>query len=100
MKNGFSFKALSQATFCAFAIKLLIIQDISAFQALSLLIAASFVAFYEYKASISQLKETKSQLDALKVEFEGLRSVQKDIITNLSTVKTAMNMKSQSTRNY
>lgn len=96
----FDFKAISMLVFCAFAIKLLILQDISAFQAASLLISAAFVAFYEYKASISQLKEHKATVDELKKEIEGLKSVQKDIITNLSSVKTSINMKSQNTRTY
>jgi len=96
----FDFKAISMLAFCAFAIKLLILQDISASQVAALLISAAFVAFYEYKASISQLKEQKEQFDALKLEFEGLKSVQKDIITNLSSVKTSINMKSQNTRSF
>lgn len=96
----FDFKLISMAGFCAFAIKLLILPDISAFQALSLLISAVFVAFYEYKASLVQLAGQQKQIDALTEELVGIKRIQVDIITNISTVKTAINMKSQNTRNY
>lgn len=94
------FKSISMATFCAFAIKCLILQDITIVNALCLAITALFVGFYEYKSSHSQLKEQQNQIDALKAELAVLRSTQSDIITNLSSVKTSINMKSSGNRSF
>lgn len=92
------FKSISMVAFCAFAVKCLIIQDISILNAACLLISASFVAFYEMKASVSQLKGHQDQIDELNKKITKLESLNQDIITSLSSVKTSINMKSQSNR--
>ena len=89
-----SLKHVALVIFCAFAVKLLIIPEVGAFQALSLLTAGLFVAFAEYKPTSDQLKETQSQLKELQKDLADMRKIQQDIITNVSSVKVAQNMRS------
>lgn len=93
-------KHISIAFFCAIATKLLIQNDISGFQAASLLIATLFVAFHEYKASIQQINKQQKEIDEIKKEMDGLRKVQTDVITNISSIKLAQNIKSQRTNSF
>lgn len=94
------FKSISMLAFCAFAVKFLIQQDISAFQATSLLICAAFVAFYEYKATVDQLKEQNQKIELLRKELAEAVAIQKDVITNISSIKMIQNIKTQGTRGF
>lgn len=88
-------KHLAVVVFCAFAIKLLIVPEISVWQAACLLISGIFLAFNEYKASVQQIKDQQQKLDLLQVEVNKLSKIQQDIISSVSSVKIAQNMKSQ-----
>lgn len=92
------FKTLSMVSFCAFAVKCLILQNISAVNAGCLLISAAFVGFYEYIANAHQLKMQQSQIDEINKKLDKMELINKDIIGSISSVKTSINMKSSNNR--